>query len=248
VTTPLVRGSGEPVTVFAHGFGATAADSRPFGSAVEGSKVFYTALAHDGVAAPGFGYPALADQLREVADSTGATRAFGASMGAGALCRLLSQTPDRFERVVFFLPGVLDRPREPAARDRLSRLDRLAAEGDREGVVRFLIDELPESVRRTPTALAYANRHAETICQPSMRRVPHLLASRPAVDGPDALSDVTARALVLANRDDRAHPVAVAEELAARLPHADLHVFDDAAVVWTHRAELRRRISGFLSA
>ncbi|GAA4915605.1 pimeloyl-ACP methyl ester carboxylesterase [Stackebrandtia albiflava] len=246
-TDPLVRGTGTPVTVFAHGFGATAADSRPFGGAVGGTRVFYTALAHDGVDAPGFGHPALAAQLREVADRYAADQAFGVSMGAGALCRLLSRTPDRFRRVVFLLPGVLDEVREPSAHDRLSRLDRLAAAGDHDGVARLLRDELPADVRDTATAREYARRHADTICLPSMRHVPRLLASTPAVESAADLRGVTAEALVLGSRGDDAHPVAVAERLAAHLPRARLHVFDDPAVLWTGRRRLRELVGGFLS-
>lgn len=244
--TALVRGSGRPVTVFAHGYGATAADSRAFGSGVTGTRVFYTALAHDGVPAPDFGYPALAGQLRAIADEHGAQGAFGASMGAGALCRLLSVTPDRFDQVVFFLPALLDRPRDPAAAGRLSRLGELSRAGDRDGVADFLRAELPPDVRDSATARAYTRRQADTICRESMRDVADRLTSTPAVDSAADLAAVTARALVIGCRGDTAHPLHIAEELADRLPNARLHVFDDPAVVWTHRRQLRDLISAGL--
>ena len=41
------------------------------------------------------------------------------SMGAGALCSLLEQQPDRFDRLVLVIPAVVDRPRTDAAMDRL---------------------------------------------------------------------------------------------------------------------------------
>jgi len=56
-------------------------------------------------------YAALAGELRAVADHVRATQALGVSMGAGALCALLADTPLRFRRLVFVLPAVLDRPR-----------------------------------------------------------------------------------------------------------------------------------------
>ncbi|HZE41962.1 MAG TPA: alpha/beta hydrolase, partial [Stackebrandtia sp.] len=122
VTDTLVRGDGAPVTVFAHGLGGGIADTRPLGGGVAGTKIFYTARAHDGVPAERFDYTTLAADLRAVADAHGATRALGVSMGAGALCRLLAATPRRFERVAFFLPAVLDEPRDRPAAGRLARL------------------------------------------------------------------------------------------------------------------------------
>jgi len=245
--TALVRGTGRPVTVFAHGYGATAADSRPFGSGVAGTKVFYTALAHDGVAAPDFGYPALAAQLRGIADEHDADQAFGASMGAGALCRLMADTPDRFTRAVFFLPALLDRPRAVTAAARLDRLGTLADAGDTPGVVELLLTELPAEVRDSTTARAYATRHAETICQPSMRLVPRRLTTAPVVESVTDLSEVSASCLIIGCRGDAAHPAEVAEQLADTLPNARLQVFDHPGIVWTERRELRRLIGDFLS-
>ena len=54
------------------------------------------------------------------------------------------------------------------------------------------------------------------------------------------------RALVLGCRGDEVHPVAWAERLAGLLPEADLHVYDDPAVLWNNRRDLRERISTFL--
>jgi pimeloyl-ACP methyl ester carboxylesterase len=62
-----------------------------------------------------------------------------------------------------------------------------------------------------------------------------------------ALAEVTAPALVLGCRGDELHPVEVAEELAAVLPGATLHVYDRPGVLWTERADLRERIRGFLN-
>src|SRR2546423_630801 len=61
----------------------------------------------------------LAAVLVGVAAGPGDPRAVGASLGAGALWRLLADRPGRFERLVFFLPAVLDRPRPAAGRARL---------------------------------------------------------------------------------------------------------------------------------
>ena len=55
------------------------------------------------------------------------------------------------------------------------------------------------------------------------------------------------QALVIGCAGDDLHPVAVAEQLAAALPHATLHVYDRPGVLWTERADLRERISTFLN-
>ena len=54
---------------------------------------------------------------------------------------------------------------------------------------------------------------------------------------------VTAPALVIGCAGDDLHPVAVAEQLAAALPEATLHLYDRPGVLWTQRADLRRRIA-----
>ena len=120
----LVTGAGEPVTVFAHGLGNGIAETRPLGSAVNGRRVFFQFRGHGRSSAPEgrWTYADLARDLRAVADLTGATRALGVSLGAGALCRALSDDPRRFERVVLYLPSALDKPREKLAHDRLTGL------------------------------------------------------------------------------------------------------------------------------
>ncbi|MGH3736490.1 MAG: alpha/beta fold hydrolase, partial [Micromonosporaceae bacterium] len=113
----LVIGSGEPVTLFLHGLAGGIPDTRPLGSGVPGTKVFTHLRGHGGSSplTPGWGYADLAGDVAALADAVGATQALGVSLGAGALCRLLAGRPDRFARVVFFLPAVLDQPR-PRAR------------------------------------------------------------------------------------------------------------------------------------
>jgi hypothetical protein len=61
------------------------------------------------------------------------------------------------------------------------------------------------------------------------------------------LKTVKAPALVIGCRGEAAHPPAVAEQLAAVLPNASLHIYDQPAVLWTNRADLRTRIAEFLN-
>ena len=117
----LTTGSGLPSTVFAHGLAGSIETTRPFGSGVAGSRTFFSFRGHGASAAPetDWTYAALAAELDAVARHAGATRALGVSMGAGALCSLLEQQPDRFDRLVLVIPAVVDRPRSDAAMDRL---------------------------------------------------------------------------------------------------------------------------------
>jgi 3-oxoadipate enol-lactonase len=120
----LVTGVGtpEPVTVFAHGLGGDIDTTRPLGSGVPGRKVFFHFRGHGRSSVPPglWTFDDLAGDLAAVADHVGATRALGVSLGAAALCRLLLDRPDRFARVVFYLPAVLDRPRSRLPRPDLA--------------------------------------------------------------------------------------------------------------------------------
>lgn len=99
--------------MFAHGLGASIPETRVFGSAVDGTKVYFQFRGHGRSDEPPgpWTYADLADDLGAVADRHSATRALGVSLGAAALLRLLTQNPERFVRIVIFLPAVLDQTR-----------------------------------------------------------------------------------------------------------------------------------------
>lgn len=246
----LSTGEGEPVTVFAHGLGATIAETRPLGSAVPGRRVFFQFRGHGGSDAPEgpWTYQDLARDLRAVADQAEASRAVGVSLGAGALCRLLADTPERFERVVFFLPAVLDRPRPEPARTRLAELRDAIGTGNPVMLSDLVSREVHPAARQTAAAAAYVRARVETLLAGGLDAGLATLVDQVPVPDRRMLSRVSAEALVLAARGDDLHPAEVAEELAAALPRASLHVYDEPGVLWVHRADLRERISGFLSA
>ncbi|MEU0959766.1 alpha/beta hydrolase [Micromonospora aurantiaca] len=245
----LVTGTGDPVTVFAHGLGSGIATTRPFGSGVTGRRIFFQFRGHGRSDSPPgpWSYLDLARDLRAVADLGGATQAFGASLGAGALCRLLAESPERFERLVFFLPAVLDTPRGEVARARLTGLLDAVAEGDASALADAVSLELPPSVRNTPAGWAYLRQRLDQLLRDGLApRLADLPAQAP-LDDAGSLAAVTAPALVIAAAEDDLHPVAVAERLAAALPNATLHVYDRPGVLWTERADLRERVSEFLN-
>jgi len=256
----LVTGCGEPVTVFAHGLGGGIAETRPLGSAVPGRKVFFQFRGHGRSAAPPgpWTYADLARDLRAIADLSGATRALGVSLGAGALCRLLADSPQRFERVVFFLPAALDEPRpggggrgpsgKNAARQRLTRLLDALEQGDVGAVADAVASEAPPAVRNTPAAWAYFRQRIDQLVRDGLApELASLCDQAPVADRTD-LSGVPAQALVIGCLGDDLHPVAVAEQLAGVLPAATLHVYDKPGVLWNQRADLRHRVSTFLGS
>jgi pimeloyl-ACP methyl ester carboxylesterase len=245
----MVTGAGEPVTVFAHGFGGGIAETRPLGSGVPGRKVFFQFRGHGRSAAPAgrWTYADLARDLRAIADLSGATRAVGASLGAGALSRLLADSPRRFDRVVLFLPAALDEPRPAAVRQRLTRLLDAVLDGDLSAVADAVATEAPPSVRNTPAAWTYFRHRIDQLVRDGLAPELASLAEQVPVADPAQLAAVSAEALVIGCVGDELHPVAVAERLAAALPAATLHVYDKPGVLWTQRADLRERISHFLA-
>ncbi len=256
VTTPhgvrlerLVTGVGQPVTVFAHGLGHGIAETRPLASGVVGKRVFFQFRGHGDSDSPegGWDYGDLARDLRAIADQAGATRALGVSLGAGALCRLLAETPDRFEKVVFFLPAVLDKPRPAAARARLSALLDAIGSGDVAAVANAVVEEIPPTLRHGSGGWAYVRQRISNLMNSGLSEGLLSLPDQIAVPSANLLRDVTAKALVIGCIGDELHPSSVAMELAEVLPHASLHIYNRPSVLWHERLDLRERVSTFLN-
>ena len=243
------------MTVFAHGLGASIADTRPLGSAVAGGRVFFHFRGHGRSAAPPgrWTYTDLARDLRAVADLSGATRAVGASLGAGALSNLLAANPTRFERVVFFLPSSVDsvppgESRAVASRVRLGELLAAVEAGETATVAELIAQEIPTQLRYTSSVWDYLRQRLDRLMRDGLAQSLAGLPEQVPVADPAALGAVAAPALVIGCRGDEMHPVSAAERLSTLLPRATLHVYDQPGIFWTHRADLRERISGFLNA
>jgi 3-oxoadipate enol-lactonase len=245
----LITGVGEPVTVFAHGLAGDITGTRPLGSAVAGRRVFFHFRGHgrSGVPPGPWSFADLAEDLRAASDAAGATRALGVSMGAGAMCRLLADTPDRFERVVLHLPAPLDGVRPPAAVQRLERLLTAIESGEAASIAEAVELELPPPVRNTPAGWGYLRQRVEQLQGDGLASELETLWRAAALADESVLTAVTAPVLVIGCVGDDLHPVAVAERLAVLMPHADLHVYDRPSLLWTHRRDLRERISAFLN-
>jgi pimeloyl-ACP methyl ester carboxylesterase len=241
-----------PTTLFLHGLAGSIQDTRPLASGLPGRKVFAHLPGHGRSTGPDpLGYDTLAAAALAVADHEHATAALGVSLGAATLLRVLSRTPDRFERVVLYLPAVADVPRPPGAVAPHQVLaDRLAA-ADAPGVAESLLRTQPTAVRDTTVARDWARRRAEELIAEGgdpQRWLP--LAEAVPLEPRDLerLRKVEIPVLVIAQEGDPAHPVEAARRVAAALPTAELTVFDGAGALWGHRTGLRDLIAGFLRA
>jgi 3-oxoadipate enol-lactonase len=239
--TTVVTGSGDPVTVVAHGLGATIAETRALVGGVAGTKVFPEARAHGSAPLPvEHGYQELADDLLAVADAHAATAAFGVSMGAHAILRILGRQPTRFQRVVLFLPATIDTPvrRTPALASAL-------ASGDRDRLLSAVQGELGWE---GPAAEAYAAARTDfMLACPGLPGLLSTLADDSPVPDRTVLSSVTADVLVIGQEGDELHPASVARELAAALPRARLLVFDRPGAALAERQRFRTAVAEHLN-
>ncbi|WP_246136292.1 alpha/beta fold hydrolase [Leekyejoonella antrihumi] len=245
----LLTGKGAPTTVFGHGLAGSIDTTRPFGSAVAGTRAFFHFRGHGASSSPEtpWTYAALAAELRAVADAVDATQALGVSMGAGALCHALEETPDRFDRIVLVIPAILDTPRTDQALDRLLQMGELAHDHDVDGVFDLMLRAQPAPMRDRPEVRTWCRRQAETIVRTDVGRALRTIPHEVAMTGRDALRGIPAPLLVLAQEDDPAHPVWVAEQIAALVPDATLEVLPPGGILWSHRSTVRHLIGEFLS-
>lgn len=245
---PLVTGSGQPVTVAAHGLGGSVAETRPLLSGVTGRRVFPRARGHDGAPAGPVSYALLGADLLAVADRYGAQQALGVSMGAGALLALLAAHPQRLDRAVLLLPAAIDRPRADPAVRRLAALDAALQARDPQSLDAAVAAELPADLADAPAARAYRRaRVAFLLASPGVGEVLRALPRHSPVADRSRLGAVSTEVLVVGQEGDDLHPAAVARELAACLPRAELAVFDRPAAVLRERPRLRALVSGFLN-
>lgn len=244
--TAVVIGSGDPVTVVAHGIGGSAAETRPLAARLRGTRVLAEFRGHGRSAAlpGGWHYDLLAHDLAAVADATGATRAVGLSLGSGALLRLLLAQPDRFERLAFVLPAAIDDHRADGATVRLERLGAAIDGGDVEAVAAMLLEEVPLASRHLRgVPLLLRRRAAAMVERPSPQP---LFADRPVHDVAD-LRRVTAPALVVGQEHDPLHRLEVAADLVRALPSARLLTVPPGGVFWTASRVVQNALAAHLT-
>jgi pimeloyl-ACP methyl ester carboxylesterase len=245
-----VTGSGEPVTVFAHGLAGSIDETRPFGSGVRGSRVFLHFRGHGSSYAPAtlWTYDSVKAELMAVVTAYAARRALGVSLGAGAILRAAYESPESFERLVLVLPGALDRPRDDDATRRMQEMARLVESRDVDALTAALVADQPIGAQARPDVRVWAGRQARRLAGSNVARALLDLPPQHPLDPPADLSGVTCPVLVVGQEDDPAHPAGLAREIAERLPDARLRIFDGDGLVWAHRRELLELVGTFLNA
>jgi 3-oxoadipate enol-lactonase len=220
-----VDGTGEPVTVFAHGLTNSCMELAAFTPLAPGTKVRFCFRGHGHSGVPDadrYRFEDYAADLEAVATAVGATRAVGTSLGAGAMTHLLGERPDRFERLVFLLPAALDEPvvGHPMSLRTAELLETFPKD---EAIERAL----EESGRARNYEQAPGLREFDLLLWQDMNPIGVARAIRGVV-GERAIADrsllarVQAPAIVIAREGDAIHPIGLARAMAETMPNAEL--------------------------
>ena len=250
-----IIGSGEPTTVFAHGFGGSIRDTRPFATGIRGTKVFPHMPGHGGNPSPGPGwdYPMLAHALASVLERTDADHALGVSMSAGALARLITDghpAARSLKKVAFVLPASWTTPPEHLMENFAAYTTMLRGyveSGDEDGLAHALLEREAPEVRQMPEAQQFARGRARAIMTTDLKDGIGL-ARQTAVDNPAGAADFAGEVLVLTHEDDNSHPVEVAQKYAAAFPSARLEVLPRGSILWRGRQDVRRILGEFFGS
>ncbi|MEV5598828.1 alpha/beta fold hydrolase [Streptomyces sp. NPDC052496] len=151
----------------------------------------------------------------------------GLSMGGQIAMEYARRFPGRLRALV--LADTFAQPETPEGhRDRNAMADRLLREGMR-GYTEEVLDKMvsPRTVAARPAVAEHVRRMMLGTPPEGAAAALRGRAERP--DYTEALTRLAVPALVVVGRDDTYTPVADAEFLCARIPHADLTVVEDAA-------------------
>jgi pimeloyl-ACP methyl ester carboxylesterase len=248
-----VMGEGEPVTVVAHGITSCSEEIAYFAHNAAGTRVLFDFRGHGRSESPpeeaGYDYPAMRRDLEFVADRYTATRAFGVSLGAGAILNLVADRPDRFDRIALFIPARIDSAHE-AAKDRYPPLAHLLETLTLEEVADLAM-AAPESKPLFETRPQWRHLIRARIMRMNSTGVPRAL--RASVDGAQPLTNasvlrrVTAPTLILAHQGDPLHPEHVARRLAELLPNAELRMWPEPLAMLDDPLGFAKEVGAFLS-
>jgi 3-oxoadipate enol-lactonase len=244
-----VDGTGSPVTVLAHGLTNSCQELAPFTPLLSGTVVRFCFRGHGHSSAPetGYRFADFARDLDAVAIEYGATQAVGTSLGAGAICSLLEQNPDRFERMVFLLPAALDL--DFAFKERFLRTAEMLEGKPREEAIEAILSD-PERVvsylqapwRRAFDETMWRGANTAGIA----RAIREVVEDHPVSDR-EQLRKVSAPVLLLCLEGDEIHPAELGRILVDLMPNADLLVYDNDAAMIEAIPFLVQKVSAFLA-
>jgi len=244
-----VAGEGEPVSVFGHGLTGSRRDFRLITQFLPGTKVLFDFRGHgesDLPEAGSYSTDHFASDLDAVARDHDATCAGGISAGAGAILRLLSRDPERFDKLVLIQPARLDRSTE--AQRRMFRLAEVLERMPFEQAVEEILEaEAAEGAFDEWPGQRDLRR--ENLLSMRAEAIPH--AIRECIDDPplsdlQSLGAVTAPAIVIAQEGDPLHAATVARDLVDALPNAELLLYSSYRELVEDTPTLVQRVGAFL--
>jgi pimeloyl-ACP methyl ester carboxylesterase len=244
-----VDGSGDPVTVFAHGLTNSCHELAAFTPLLDGTKVRFDFRGHGRSSIPDAGSYRFVDFARDldaVASGYGATRAVGTSLGAGAITNLIARDPGRFERLVFLLPAALDRPlTDHEDFDRTARLlETLPTDDAIEAI-------LSSSGRAEMYEQAPWLREFDLLLWQDMNPVGVARAIREvvrdvAISDRELLREVHAPTLIICREGDAIHPAELGRVMAQLMPSAELIALSGEEELMASIPMLVGRVKAFL--
>jgi pimeloyl-ACP methyl ester carboxylesterase len=224
-----IDGEGEPVTVLAHGLTNTCKELAQLTPLFPGTKVRFCFRGHGHSSAPasGYGFADLARDVDAVATEYGAQIAVGTSVGQGAICRLLQDQPDRFERMLFILPVGIDHRFEH--KEQFVEVAEILENKPPQEAVEAILNH-PERLAgytkapwlREMDRMLWADANTIGLA----RAIREIIEDVPLVDG-EVLRRVQAPVMLIARDGDPIHPAVVGERLSELFSNAELHLYPD---------------------
>jgi 3-oxoadipate enol-lactonase len=243
-----VDGEGEPVTILAHGLGNSCRELARITPFLPGTKVRFDFRGHGHSSAPdrGYSFGDFARDLEAVADEYDSEIGCGTSLGAGAICRVLTTNPDRFRKLIFLLPAGLDRTF--AYKERFLRTAALMEGKTLEEAIEAILEDRGRggSYERMPWLKELdleTLRHLNPIGVP--RAIREVIEDSPMQDR-EQMRAVTAPALLICREGDPIHPAEVGRVLAEVMPNAELMMYRDGGQMFSALPEILARVRDFL--
>jgi 3-oxoadipate enol-lactonase len=245
-----VDGEGPPTSILAHGLMNSCRELAALTPLVPGTKVRFCFRGHGHSSSPerGYRFADFARDVRAVADAYDATIAFGTSLGAGAIGRLLTREPDRFGKLVFLLPAGLDQPFQHKQRmlhtaglvDGRSTDEAIEALTSDPGRARNYLD-YPWLREFDQQMLKELN----TVGVP--RAIREVIEDWPLEDR-EQMRKVTAPTLLICREGDEIHPAEVGRILKQIMPNAELMLFGDGMDMYEAIPQIVARVREFIAS
>lgn len=244
-----IDGVGEPVTVLAHGLTNSCRELAAFTPWVPGSKVRFCFRGHGHSSTPeaGYGFADLAGDLRAVADASGATRAVGTSLGAGTICRVVAEQPDRFDRLVLLLPAALDVPLGGA--DGILRTADILEKHPKDEAIDLILsgEGREQKYEEAPWLRDFDVMLWQDMNPVGVARAIRGIVGDRALDDREALRKVEAPTMIICREGDRIHPAELGRLLADLFPRSELIVLGSEEELFASIPMLVEKVAGFLS-